>query len=109
MDARNNQSPISRNEPKGHRRMQVFMILEITDKGAPGSVQVYSNRQLVMRWIKENGLAFQIRNGKPPRPVDSYDKLCRYLEDSHLIPLQVMASDATVTRYNLMKCPVIHK
>jgi hypothetical protein len=87
---------------------QVFVILEITDKGS-GAVQVYSNRKLVFRWIGETGLAFQIRNGKPPRAVNTYDKLCTYLEQSPLLQLQVMLSGAEVSRYNVMKCPIINK
>lgn len=101
---------ISSNNPFAERKTRnIFIILELTgDLFNYTSIQVVSNRQLVMRWINDSGKVFMKRKGKPPKALDTYAKLCKAFEKSNSIPVIVLG-DEDPARYELLKCPVISK
>lgn len=84
---------------------QVFII----QTGEGGGVEVYSNRQLIMRWIDEHGYVGIEKKGKPMKQLSHYRQLCRELEGNRSIPLLVIETGKEPTRYNLFKAPIISK
>lgn len=77
------------------------------DKG--NDLTLLSNRQLIMRWIEENGVVFHEKKGKPPKQLVSYNQLCRLFEKYNTITLLVIRTGEDPERYTLQRAPIISK
>lgn len=83
----------------------VFMIFQENLDG----LEVYSNKQLVHRWISEIGVVMLERKGKPPKQITSYSQICRIFQKWHDIRIMVLRSGEQPVRYRIIRSPIISK
>lgn len=89
------------------RILQIFLIKE--DK-KDGHLEAVSNRELVWRWIGENGYTCMMDiPGKPPIIIKSYAALCRLWSTTHVIDVYMCQSGSQPVAYKLIKMQVRRK
>lgn len=72
-------------------------------------LEVYSNKQLVHRWISEAGTVMLEVKGKPPKQITSYAQVCRLFEKWHDVRFMVLRSGEEPARYRIVRAPIISK
>lgn len=84
----------------------IFLIQNIAEIS---QVIVYSNRELVWRWVCENGYVAVEKKGHAPKPITSYRQLCRLFQKRHDLRLLVVRSGEEPERYQVLKLNIISK
>ena len=86
-------------------------VFTVIQRGRGGTFQTFSNRQVLMQWIKNEGGICYIETAKGPILVDKYNAFARRLQIEPCINITIIppGPNATASKYEIIKSPLIRQ